>query len=360
MQMAISGPKAAALILIFLFSATCATQKVRVTPEKDFIFYPALPNQPRYQYLTTFSSSQDIQEKKSKFFEFVAGEEQEKPRVIGKAYGVDIFDGVIYVGDTGSGAVVTLNLKTKKFGYIGLTGSGKLITPINVKIDRENRLLYVADMGRKQIVCFDLEGKPLRFYGQMGDFDPSDVDIAGDKLFVCDVKGHQIHVLDKQTGDSLYKIGKPGSAAGELFHPTNICILNGRLYVSDTTNFRIQIFSLEGEFIATFGRSGDRPGEFSRTKGIAVDNNGRIYVVDAAVENVQVFNEEFRLLLFMFGPGRELHNINLPAGIAVDYDHLEYFRQYIAPKFKAEYLLLVASNFGLSKINVYAFGTYLQ
>jgi DNA-binding beta-propeller fold protein YncE len=345
---------------MILLLGSCATEKVELQPEADYIFYPSLPNSPRYQYLTTFSTSQDIEKKKGKLLQFVAGEEEEKPRGIQKAYGVEIYDGVIYVCDIGGGVVVTLNLKTREFGYIGLSGSGKTIKPVNIKIDPINQILYVADIGRLQVVSFDLSGKPLQFYGAKEQFEPSDVDFYEDKLFVCDVKGHKIHVLDKKTGDPLYEIGKPGSAEGELFHPSNICIYNESLYVSDTTNFRIQEFDLEGNFLRAYGRIGDQPGEFSRNKGIALDKEGRIYVVDAAFENVQVFDRDFQLLLFMLGPGVERHNINLPAGIAVDYDNLEYFKPFLSPRFKAEYLLFVTSNFGLNKVNVYAFGTYQQ
>ena len=132
------------------------------------------------------------------------------------------------------------------------------------------------------------------------------------------------------------------------------------MYVSDTTNFRIQIFDLEGNFISTFGKIGRVPGDFSRNKGVAVDKEGRIYVVDAAFENVQVFDRDFQLLVVLLGPGRESHNINLPAGIAVDYDNLSYFKAYLSPKFQAEYLLFVTSNFGANQLNVYAFGSYLE
>ncbi|MCJ7581752.1 MAG: 6-bladed beta-propeller, partial [Candidatus Aminicenantes bacterium] len=267
-------------------------------------------------------------------------------------------EGVIYVADIGGGSVVRLDLKNRTFDRLVLSGSGKLIQPANLKVDKLNRLLYVADMGRKQVVAFDLEGTPVAYYGEIGQFEPSDVDISGDRLFVCDVKGHKIHVLDRTTGETLYVIGEPGSEEGQLFHPTNIDIKNNRLYVSETTNFRVQIFDLDGNFLSTLGQAGDTPGSFSRNKGIAVDRDERVYVVDAAFENVQVFDKDHKLLLFMLGPGAEPQNINLPAGIAVDYDNLDYFRKFLSPGFQPEYLVFVTSNFGLNKVNVYAYGLY--
>lgn len=351
------------VVLFILAACGGGPQTPKVTPSGkggDYIFYPPLPNTPRYQYLTTFSSSEDIQKKKSKLFNFVAGDEQEKPRPIKKAYGVGILDGVIYVCDIRSTAVVTLNLETRVFGYIGVSGSGRLVRPVNLSIDKENKLIYVADMGRKQVICFDTAGNRRTSYGEKGQFDPSDVEIHGNKLFVCDVKGNQVHVLDTSSGKTLYKIGRTGSSDGELFHPSNIAVHNKRLYVSDSTNFRVQIFDLEGKFHAKFGELGDTPGYFSRPKGIAVDRDERIYVVDAAFENVQVYDKEYKLLLYMLTPGAERHNINLPAAVSIDYDNLRYFKQYLSPGFKAEYLLFVTSNFGPNKVNVYAHGTYRQ
>jgi 6-bladed beta-propeller len=341
-------------------SATTEPGHAKVKKGADYIFYPPLPNAPKYQYLTSFSNSKDVQKKKSKFFKFVAGDDVEKPKEIKKAYGVEMHDGIIYTCDLGNGVIITMDLKNHEYGYIGHKGAGKLMKPVNLKIDKENNLIYVADIGRKQVICFDLEGNPLKFYGKKDEYHPSDVDLDGTKLFICDVRGHQIVVLDTRSGKLLYKIGKTGSDEGELFHPTNMDIRAGRLYVSDTNNFRFQVFDLKGKFIATYGQIGDRAGSFSRPKGIAVDKNRRVYVIDAAFENVQVFNKDFKLLLFMLGPGRERHNINLPAGVAIDYDNIAYFKKYLAPKFKPEYLLFVTSNFGLTKVNVYAFGNYQQ
>ncbi|MCP5049704.1 MAG: hypothetical protein GY940_21215 [bacterium] len=358
------------IVAILFFLVSCGLTTVNAEPAKrkksktksakNYIFYPPLPNTPRFQYLTTFSNAKDVQKKKSKFFKFVAGADEEKPKEIRKAYGIDVYDGVVYVCDITAGAVVTLNLKRKSFGFIGVSGSGKLLKPVNIKIDKENQWFYVADIGRKQVLVFDLEGRYLRAYGTQGQFSPSDVDFFEDKLFVCDVRGHQVHVLDRQSGKPLYKIGKPGSKIGELFHPTNISIYNRQLYVSETNNFRVQLFDLKGKHLSSFGQIGDRPGDFSRNKGLAVDKEGRIYVVDSAFENLQVFNSEFKLLLFMLSPGPEKHNINLPAAVAVDYDNLEFFKKFMAPKFKAQYLVFVTSNYGQSKVNVYAFGDYKQ
>ena len=51
-----------------------------------------------------------------------------------------------------------------------------------------------------------------------------DVAIAGDRLYVVDIRSHQVLVVDKRSGTVLSTFGKAGSAEGELFQPTNIAI----------------------------------------------------------------------------------------------------------------------------------------
>ncbi len=63
--------------------------------------------------------------------------------------------------------------------------------------------------------------------------------------------------------------------------PTNIARgADGRLYVTDTMNFRVQIFDAKGRFLRNFGQLGDGSGDFDKPKGIAVDSDGHIYVVE--------------------------------------------------------------------------------
>ncbi len=52
---------------------------------------------------------------------------------------------------------------------------------------------------------------------------------------------------------------------------------------------RIQVFSGEGEFIFEWGTRGSRPGQFYFPRCVAVDLNGNIYVADTRNHRIQVF-----------------------------------------------------------------------
>ena len=47
----------------------------------------------------------------------------------------------------------------------------------------------------------------------------------------------------------------------------------------------------------------------------------------------------------------------LPAKVAVDYDNIKYFQEYLDPGFQPQYLILVTSQFGSRFVNVLAYGT---
>jgi DNA-binding beta-propeller fold protein YncE len=100
----------------------------------------------------------------------------------------------------------------------------------------------------------------------------------------------------------------------------------GRLYVVDGGNFRVNVFDRQGRYLKSFGSIGKQYGQFARPKEIAVDRDGNVYVVDTAFGNFQIFSPEGALLLFVGdrserdGPARYM----LPSGIAVDEDGRVY------------------------------------
>ncbi len=60
----------------------------------------------------------------------------------------------------------------------------------------------------------------------------------------------------------------------------------GRVYVADTGNFRIQVFSAEGRFLRSLGRYGTGPGQFTWPFDVVVDRAGDLYVADDKEQTV--------------------------------------------------------------------------
>ena len=83
--------------------------------------------------------------------------------------------------------------------------------------------------------------------------------------------------------------GRYGQGKGELDWPISIAVHDGLLYVGEGENGRVSVFTLEGQFVTSFGSKGAGPGQFCWPCGLAVDSNGVVYVCDYYNKNVQVF-----------------------------------------------------------------------
>ena len=64
---------------------------------------------------------------------------------------------------------------------------------------------------------------------------------------------------------------------------------SGFVYVADTLNDRIQVFTSDGTFVKQWGSSGSGDGQFNAPYGIAVDGSGFVYVADTFNNRVQKF-----------------------------------------------------------------------
>jgi sugar lactone lactonase YvrE len=353
-RMPIAGLPVGLMVWLLLALGGCAT-----VPEDaaQAVFYPPLPNPPRVQYLATFSGIADLGGKRSAFAEFVLGKgTPEEEHLVRKPYGAALYEGKIYVVDTRGSGYGIFDLAHQRFDMVTGSGAGVMKKPINITIDADGSK-YITDTQREQVLAFDREDRFSRAFGVEGQFRPADVAIVGDRLYVADLRDHEIEVLDKHSGKVLFKIGSMGSGQGQLIFPTNLALApNGDLWVSDTGNFRVQRFTPDGAWVGSFGSVGRGLGHFGRPKGVAVDHEGRVFVVDAAFQNVQIFDAEGRLLLFFGAPGYRPESINMPTDVVIDYDNLEWFQSFAHPDFDLDYVVLVVSQFGPNKVNAYGVG----
>ena len=342
------------LVLLTLINIAC---NKRITDigrniNNESIVFPPEPDTPRIQYLTKISGSEDILKKRSKFQEFIFGK-RENVNII-KPYGVSVKYGKLYITDAGINGLFVMDLEKRNFYSFIPTGRGNLKKPINCFVDDKD-YLYVADAVRNQVVVYNKERNYVGAIGDTGKFRPTDVFVDQDKIYITNSKDHKIQVYKN---DSTYKLlyefpeTEPGSD-DFLYQPSNLYVSNNVVYVSDIGGFNVKKFSLEGEYINTVGMFGKSPGQFSRNKGIAVDNEENVFVVDAAFENVQIFNREGQILMYFGGPYAGPGYLWLPAKVTVDYDHLKYFQQYVDPRFDLKYLIFVTNQYGPDKITVY-------
>ena len=117
----------------------------------------------------------------------------------------------------------------------------------------------------------------------------------------------------------LSVLGKAGTGPGEFNRAEGICVdAQDRLYVADSCNHRIQIFSAEGKFIRQYGRAGSGLGELSYPYDIAVDADGYQFVCEFGNSRIQVFNANCQPVEIIGGPGAAPGRFANPWGVALD------------------------------------------
>ncbi len=97
--------------------------------------------------------------------------------------------------------------------------------------------------------------------------------------------------------------GTAGSEPGQFSWPRDVAVsADGRVYVTDSQNHRIQEFTADGEFVRAWGSHGNcgeaevEPGTFCEPWGLAVGPDSSVYVADTWAHRVQRFTADGELL----------------------------------------------------------------
>lgn len=180
------------------------------------------------------------------------------------------------------------------------------------------------------ILKFSPEGEFLFSFGAgMFVFPHGIIVDEDDNLWVVDagvedgVKGNQIFKFNQQ-GEILIELGRPGirGEGPDLFNePSDLAIgPDGSIYIADghinpESNRRIVHMTAEGEFIEAWGEKGSGPLQFECPHSLAVDSQGRIYVGDRTNNRLQVLSPDGELLAIWTHFGR-------PSGVRIHDDTL--------------------------------------
>ena len=122
----------------------------------------------------------------------------------------------------------------------------------------------------------------------------------------CTPDGKVLMTLGRsgQPSDTGYRANVPGNlttierGAGPFNRPTRLSIgQNGDLYVADGYgNARIHRFSADGTLIQSWGEPGDDPGCFNLPHSVWAHTDGRIWVCDRENDRIQIFSPTGELL----------------------------------------------------------------
>jgi len=170
-----------------------------------------------------------------------------------------------------------------------------------IAVDSRDQI-HVFARGKSPLMVFDRLGNLLHRWGEGRFQRPHGIDIGPDDSIYCTDDGD--HTVRKFTPDGglLLTIGVPGQAApfmsGQPFNRCTHTALSpsGDIYVSDGYgNARIHKFSPAGKLLTSWGGPGIAPGEFNVPHNLYGDADGRIYVADRENHRIQIFDGEGKL-----------------------------------------------------------------
>jgi DNA-binding beta-propeller fold protein YncE len=187
--------------------------------------------------------------------------------------------------------------------------------PTSVRI-REDGSVYVVAFASNEVLLLDVNNAVQRvIQGGLRGLDrpydcleAEDPDTGQRILFVAEYGRNQVVKMDLQ-GERLANIGGKGSAPGQLLGPQYLATDDqGYLYVSDWGNGRVNKYDFDGNFVLSIGRSSSL--RLSGPTGIAFQD-GEFFVADSSRKRIVAFDPSGNSL-YSFGEGI----LRAPEGIA--------------------------------------------
>jgi len=145
---------------------------------------------------------------------------------------------------------------------------------------------------------------------RLGEFtSPRAVAFHAGELFIVDKTGRVI--VYRTDGTSLRHWQLPQQDRGT---PTSISVdSKGNLWIPDTHNSRILVYTRDGTFVKQFGSFGTGPGEFSFVTGVAHGEKGDFYVCEHGTEDrIQHFDADGAFVRMFGRYGTEAGELRRP------------------------------------------------
>ena len=174
------------------------------------------------------------------------------------------------------------------------TNAGQLGLPRSVAVNSKGDI-FVSEYGATERIQ-RFSSNDHRLLGTIGKFGTVDGEFnraegvaidRNDRLYVADSCNHRVQVFSPE-GKFLRTSGKPGSGPEDLSYPYDVCVdADGQQFVCEFGNSRIHVFDSAGRSIEVIGGPGSSPGKFNNPWSIALDSHGNLYVADSGNHRVQ-------------------------------------------------------------------------
>ena len=182
---------------------------------------------------------------------------------------------------------------------LGSWGADMFVMPHGLTIDHEDNL-WLTDVGLHQVFKFDRAGNLLMVLGERGvagedsaHFNmPTDVAVAPDGSFYVSNGYRNSRVIKfSAEGDYITSWGSFGTGTGQFDVPHSLALdSQGHVYVADRGNARLQIFDEDGQFITEWkGKSLGRPW------AVRISATGDLFIIDGG-DQAEFWPDRARIL----------------------------------------------------------------
>ena len=199
--------------------------------------------------------------------------------------------------------------------------------PSGVAVDSQDRV-YVFQRQGSPVLVFDMDGHFSGSWHRRNGLpaDAHHIHVGpDDTVYLTDRDSHMVLAYDTE-GEFLWSLGTRDEAAMQapFNHPADVCVApSGEIFVADGYgNSSVHRFSAEREYINSFGSPGRGPGQFVVPHSVRVSQDGRVYVADRENHRVQVFTSEGEFLA-------EWTDFKCPMGVHIDVNQVVYVSDQI-------------------------------
>jgi DNA-binding beta-propeller fold protein YncE len=192
-------------------------------------------------------------------------------------------------------------------------GGGNLVSPYGVAW-AEGRI-YVTDDMQGSIFVYALRdgrGEALYSFGAGILKAPHGLRVSGSRVFVADTENNRVAVFTT-SGVLVFAFGLGTNSYSPMKQPKDVALTHdgGAVYVADTGNHRVMAFDPDGHFLFEFGEYGRKDGQFRSPSCIAVTSDYKVIVCDTVNQRLQVFTYD----------GQFISKIAFQGDFALDYPY---------------------------------------
>jgi len=243
--------------------------------------------------------------------------------------GILVSGGEVFISDAGNSRIQVFSTEGQFLRTFGSSVDDELGRPMHMgSLDGD---IFVADYITDRITRYSRDGNVLSAFGASGSspgqFDaPSSATVWNrDHILVADFYNQRVQEMTSD-GDFIREFGMPGETGpdpGQFTYPTAVSVTpDGGFVVADAYNHRVQAFDSAGTFLwktpDDINWADTTNGRFNVATSVGVASDGRVFVADFYNDRIQILSPAGAWLETIDASNNGGTALNHPTDVAFD------------------------------------------